>query len=73
MDRLKRMAIEEEDPADPLRRHVAQVQQYQVAARLLQDAPVAHNRALRYVTDLKATLRSVLNHHDNVWRELTEE
>ena len=73
MDQLKRMATEEEDPADPLRRHVAQVQQYQEAARLLQDAPIAHHRALRYVTDLKATLCSALNHHDNVWRKLTEE
>ena len=73
MDRLKRMATEEEDPADPLCRHVAQVQQYQVAAQLLQDAPVAHHRALRYVTDLKAALPSALNHHDNVLRELTEE
>ena len=52
---MKRMATEEEEPADPLRRHVAQVQQYQATARLLQDASVAHNRALRYVTDLKAT------------------
>ena len=73
MDRLKRMATEDEDPADSLRRHVAQVQHYQTAARLLQDAPVAHHRALRYVTDLKAALRSALNHHDNVRRELTEE
>ena len=73
MERLKRMATDEEDPANPLRRHVAQVQQYQVAARLLQDAPVAHDRALWYITDLKATLRSALNHHDNVQRELTEE
>ena len=73
MDRLKRMATEEEDPADPLRQHVAQVQQYQAAARLLQDAPVAHNRALWYVTDLKAALRSALNHHDNVRRELNKE
>ena len=73
MDRLKCMAIEEEDPADSLRRHVAQVQQYQAAARLLQDASVAYHRALRYVTDLKAALRSALNHHDNVRRELTEE
>ena len=73
MDRLKQMATEEEDSADPLRRHVAQVQQYQAAARLLQDALVANNRALQYVTDLKAALRSALNHHDNVWRELTEE
>ena len=73
MDRLKRMATEEEDPANPLRWHVAQVQQYQAAAQLLQDAPVAHNRALWYVTDLKAALRSALNHHDNVQRELTEE
>ena len=67
------MATEKEDPADPLRRHVAQVQQYQRAVRLLQYAPVAHNRALRYVTDLKAALCSALNHHDNVRRELTEE
>ena len=73
MERLKRMATKEEDPADPLRRHVVQVQQYQAAARLLQDAPVVHNRALRYVTNLKATLRSTLNHHGNVRRELTEE
>ena len=73
MERLKQMATEEEDPADLLCRHVAQVQQYQAATRLLQDAPVAHNRALRDVTDLKATLRSALNHHDNVRRELTEE
>ena len=73
MDRLKRMATKEEDPVDPLHRHVAQVQQYQAAARLLQDAPIAHHRVLRYVTDLKAALRSVLNHHDNVRRELTEE
>ena len=73
MDRLKQMATEEEDPADPLCRHVAQVQQYQAAARLLQDALVAYNRALRYVTDLKAALRSALNHHDNVRRELPEE
>ena len=57
MDRLKQMATEEEDPADPLRRHVAQVQQYQAVARLLQDALVAHNRALRYVVDLKAAFR----------------
>ena len=67
------MATEEEDPADSLHRHVVQVQQYQAAARLLQDAPVAHHRALRYVTDLKAALCSALNHHDNVRRELTEE
>ena len=73
MERLKRMATDEEDPADPLCRHVAQVQQYHAAARLLQDAPVAHNRALRYVTDLKAALCSALHHHDNVRRELTEE
>ena len=73
MDRLKRIATEEEDPADPLRRHVAQVQQYQAAARLLQDAPLAHHRALRYVTDLKAALCSTLNHNDNVRWELTEE
>ena len=73
MDRLKHMATEDEDPANSLRRHVAQVQQYQAAARLLQDALVAHHRALRYVTDLKAALRSALNHHDNVRRELTKE
>ena len=73
MDRLKRMAIEDEDPADSLRRHVAQVQHYQAALRLLQDAPVAHHGALQYVTDLKAALRSALNHHDNIRRELTEE
>ena len=73
MDRLKRMATKEEDPANPLRRHVAQVQQYQAPARLLLDAPVAHNRALRYVTNLKAALHSALNHHDNIRRELTEE
>ena len=73
MDRLKRMATEEEDLADSLRRHVAQVQQYQAAAQLLQDAPVAHHRALWYVTNLKAALRFALNHHDNVKRELTEE
>ena len=72
MDRLKRMATEDEDPADSLRRHVAQVQQYQAAARLLQDASVAHHRALWYVTDLKAALCSALNHHDNIRRELTE-
>ena len=73
MDRLKRMATEEEDLTDSLRRHVAQVQQYQVATRLLQDAPVAHHKALRYVTDLKAVLCSTLNHHDNIRRKLTEE
>ena len=73
MDRLKRMATEDEDPANSLRRHVAQVQQYQATARLLQDAPIAYHRALRYVTDLKAALRSALNHHDNARRELTEE
>ena len=73
MDRLKRMATEEEDPADSLRRHVTQIQQYEVAARLLQDAPVAHHRAIRYVTNLKAALRSALLHHDNARRELTEE
>ena len=67
------MATEEEDPADPLCRHVAQVQQYQAAARLLQDTPIAHHKALRYVTDLKAALCSALHHHDNVRRELTEE
>ena len=44
MDRLKRMATEDEDLADSLHRHVAQVQQYEAAARLLQDAPVAHHR-----------------------------
>ena len=68
MDRLKRMATEDKDPADSLRRHVAQVQQYEAAARLLQDAPVAHHRAIRYVTDLKAALCSALHHHDNVPR-----
>ena len=73
MERLKRMATDEEDPADPLCRHVAQVQQYQAAARLLQDAPVAYDRALRYITNLKAALRSILSHHNNVRRELTEE
>ena len=73
MDRLKHMATEDEDPADSLRRHVAQVQQYEAAARLLQDALVAHHKATRYVIDLKATLRSALHHHDNVRRELTEE
>ena len=73
MDQLKRMATEDEDPADSLRRHVAQVQQYEAAARLLQDAPVAHHRAIRYVTDLKAALCSALHHHDNVRRELTKE
>ena len=73
MDRLKRMATEEEDPADSLRRHVAQIQQYEAAARLLQDAPVAHHKAIRYVTDLKAALRSALQHHDNARRELTEQ
>ena len=73
MERLKRMATDEEDLVDPLRRHVAQVQQYQATARLLQDAPVAHDRALWYVTDLKAALCSALNHHNNVRRELTEE
>ena len=73
MDRLKRMATEDEDPADSLRRHVAQVKQYEAATRLLQDAPVAHQRAIRYVTDLKAALRFALHHHDNVRRELTEE
>ena len=73
MDRLKRMATEDKDQADSLCRHVAQVQQEQTAARLLQDAPVAHHRALRYVTDLKAALSSALNHHDNVRRELIEE
>ena len=73
MEQLKRMATEEEDPADLQRRHVAQVQQYQAVARLLQDASVAHNRAFQYITDLKAAFRSALNHHDNVWRELTEE
>ena len=73
MDQLKRMATEDEDLAESLRRHVAQVQQYQAAARLLQDAPVTHHRALRYVTDLKAALHSALNHHDNVRRKLTKE
>ena len=73
MDRLKRMATEDEDPTDSLRRHIAQVQQYEAAARLLQDAPVAHHRTIRYVTDLKATLCSALHHHDSVRRELTEE
>ena len=67
------MATQEEDLADPLCRHVVQVQQYQAAARLLQDAPVAHNRALWYVIDLKAALRSALNHHNNIRRELTKE
>ena len=66
------MAFEDKDPADSLHRHVAQVQQYQAATRLLQDALVAHHRVLRYVTDLKAALRSALNHHDNVRRKLTE-
>ena len=32
MDQLKRMATEKEDPANSLRRHVAQIQQYQAAA-----------------------------------------
>ena len=73
MDRLKHMATEDEDVADSLRRHVAQVQQYEAAARLLQDAPVAHHRAIRHVTDLKAVLRSALHHHNSVRRELTEE
>ena len=73
MDRLKRMATEGEDLADFLCRHVAQVQQYEAAAQLLQDAPVAHHRVIRYVTNLKAALRSALHHHDNVRRELTEE
>ena len=73
MDQLKCMATEDEDPADSLRRHVAQVQQYEAAARLLQNAPVAHHRAIRHVTDLKAALRSALHHHDSVSRELTEE
>ena len=73
MERLKRMATDEEDPVDPLRWHVAQVQQYQATAKLLQDALIAHDRALWYVTDLKAALHSTLNHHDNVQRELTEE
>ena len=73
MDRLKRMATEDEDPANSLRRHVTQVQQYEAAARLLQDAPVAHHRAIRHVTDLKVALRSALHHHDSVKRELTEE
>ena len=73
MDCLKRMATEKEDPVDSLRRHVAQIQQYEAAARLLQDAPVAHHKAIRYVTDLKATLRSALQYHDNARRELTKE
>ena len=73
MDQLKRMATKDEDLADSLRRHVAQVQQYEAATRLLQDAPVAHHRAIRHVTDLNATLRSALHHHDSVRRELTEE
>ena len=73
MDQLKHMATEDEDPADSLRRHVAQVQQYEAVAQLLQDAPVAHHRAIRYVTDLKAAPRSALHHHDKVKRELTEE
>ena len=67
------MATEDEDPADFLRRHVVQVQQYEAAARLLQDASVAHHRAIRHVTDLKAAIRSALHHHDSVRRELTEE
>ena len=73
MDSLKRMATEEEDPADALHRHVAQIQQYEAAAKLFQDAPVAHHRAIQYVTDLKAALRSALQHHDNARRELTKE
>ena len=73
MDCLKCMATEEEDPANSLHKHVAQIQQYEAAARLLQNAPVAHHRAIRYVTDLKAALRSALQHHDNARRELTEE
>ena len=73
MDRLKRMATEDEDPTDSLRRHVAQVQQYEAATQLLQDAPVAHHKAIRYVTNLKAALCSTLQHHDNARRELTEE
>ena len=73
MDRLKHMATEEEDPTDSLRKHVAQVHQYQAAARLLQEALVAHHSTLQYITDLKAALRSALNHHDNVRKELTEE
>ena len=73
MDHLKRMATEEEDPANALRRHVAQIQQYEAAAKLLQDAPVAHHIAIRYVTDLKAALRLALQHHDNARMELTEE
>ena len=73
MDRLKRMATEDEDLADSLRRHVAQIQQYEAATRLLQDAPVAHHRAIRHVSDLKAALRSALHHHDSVRRELTKE
>ena len=73
MNRLKRMATEDKDPADSLRRHVAQVEQYEAAARLFQDALVAHHRAIRYVTNLKAAIRSALHHHDSVRRELTEE
>ena len=73
MDRLKRMATKDKDPADSLCRHVAQVQQYEAAARLLQDAPVAHHKAIRHVTDLKAALCVALHHHDNVRRELIEE
>ena len=73
MDRLKRMVTKEEDLTDSLRRHVAQIQQYEVVATLLQDALVAHHRAIRYVTNLKAALRSALQHHDNARRELTEE
>ena len=72
MDRLKRMVTEDEDSADSLCRHVAQVKQYEAAARLLQDAPVAHHRAIRHVIDLKAALCSALHHHDSVRRELTE-
>ena len=73
MDRLKCMVTEDEDPANSLRRHVAQVQQYEAAAQLLQDAPVAHHRAIRHVTDLKAALRSALHQDDSVRKELTEE
>ena len=73
MDWLKHMATEDEDPADSLCRHVAQVQQYEATARLLQDASIAHHRAIRHVTDLKAALRSALHHHNSIRRELTKE
>lgn len=74
MERLKKMATEdEEDPAEPLRRHIAQVRTYREASRLLREAPVAHETALRYVSDLKAALRSALGHHDTIRRELTTE